>query len=91
MTAIPFDTLKLAERLQAGGFTPEQARTAAAAIAEAMTGAELPTKSDLAALEARLDSRIATSIADAKTDLLRWLVPLLLGQAALIAALVKIL
>ncbi|WP_029011001.1 hypothetical protein [Azospirillum halopraeferens] len=91
MTTIPFDTLKLAERLQAGGFTPEQARTAASALAEAMTGAELPTKSDLSAMEARLDGRIATSIADAKSDLLRWMVPLLLGQAALIAALVKLL
>jgi hypothetical protein len=25
MTAVPFDTLKLAERLEAGGFAPEQA------------------------------------------------------------------
>ncbi len=41
---------------------------------------ELVTKSDLRA-----------EVADLKADLLKWLVPLLLGQAALIAALVKML
>ena len=47
MTAVPFDTLKLSRKLESGGFTQVQANTAAEALAEAMTGAELATKSDL--------------------------------------------
>ena len=58
MTAVPFDTLKLADRLQAGGFTPEQSRSAAIALAEAMAGAELATKADLRDLEQRLTIRL---------------------------------
>jgi len=58
MSAVPFDTLKLADRLQAGGFSPEQSRTAASALAEAMAGAELATKADLRDLEQRLTIRL---------------------------------
>jgi hypothetical protein len=58
MSALPFDTLKLAERLESGGFTPEQARTAASALAEAASGAELVTKQDLLATEQRLTIRL---------------------------------
>jgi hypothetical protein len=47
MNAVPFDTLKLADRLQAGGFTQEQARAAASALAEAAAGADIATKQDL--------------------------------------------
>ncbi len=55
MSVVPFDSLKLAGRLEGGGFTAEQARTAASALAEAMTGAELATKSDLGLLRSDLD------------------------------------
>jgi hypothetical protein len=47
MSAVPFDTLKLAARLEAGGFTPEQARTFASAMADAASSADLVTKPDL--------------------------------------------
>jgi polyhydroxyalkanoate synthesis regulator phasin len=36
MSVIAFDTLKLADRLQAGGFTAEQARAASDALAQAL-------------------------------------------------------
>lgn len=58
MTAVPFDTLKLSERLEAGGFTPEQARAAAFALADALAGADLATKQDLLSLEQRLTIRL---------------------------------
>ena len=58
MSVVPFDTLKLAGRLEGGGFTAEQARTAASALAEAMTGAELATKSDLDVLKNDLKNDI---------------------------------
>jgi hypothetical protein len=54
MSAVPCDTLKLAQQLEAGGFSPEQSRTAAAALAEAMSTAESATKADLHALEQQL-------------------------------------
>ena len=50
MTAVPFDTLKFVEKLEAGGFSHQQAKAAAEAFAEA-TGQELATKADIARLE----------------------------------------
>ncbi len=62
MAAVPFDTLKLAEWLQAGGFTRDQAHAAASALAEVATGAELVTKpfleDRLVVLEQRLTIRL---------------------------------
>jgi hypothetical protein len=49
MSAVPFDTLKLADRLQAGVFTAEQAHTLASASAETAGGAYLATRQDLLA------------------------------------------
>jgi hypothetical protein len=42
----PFDTLKLATKLEQTGFTPDQARGAASALAEALSD-EMVTKSYL--------------------------------------------
>jgi hypothetical protein len=50
--AMPFDTLKLARRLEAAGFPPQQAGDMAEAIAEAV--AQLATKADLRELEQRM-------------------------------------
>jgi len=55
VTAVPFDTLKLARQLRdKAGFTPEHAEAAAEALAEAVGGAEIATKADLRDLEQRL-------------------------------------
>jgi hypothetical protein len=53
MSSVPFDTLKFVERLEAGGFTPAQAKAAAQAFAEA-SSQELATKSDIAKLESSI-------------------------------------
>jgi hypothetical protein len=69
MNAVPFDTLKMAQRLESAGFSGPQAAGAAEALAEALVGADLATKGDLnilgtglrgdmAALEARMLSAI---------------------------------
>ena len=79
MTALPFDTLKLADRLQAGGFTAEQARTAASAFAEASSGADPVTRE-------YLDMKLA----ETKADTLRWMFGAMAAQTALIVALVKL-
>ena len=58
MNAVLFGVLKLADQLQAGGFTPEQARTAASAITEVTAGADIATKRGLVDLEQRLTIRL---------------------------------
>jgi ubiquinone biosynthesis protein UbiJ len=75
--AMPFDTLKLARRLEAAGFPPQQAGDMAEAIAEAL--ADLATKSDIAALKAdiaalkadiaALEARIDTKLEILKRDM----------------------
>ena len=57
MTAVPFDTLKLARQLrEKAGFTPEHAEAAAEALAEAVGATELVTKADLNATKADLNA-----------------------------------
>lgn len=82
-----FDTLKLAERLAAGGFTQQQAQTAAAALSDALT-AEVASKSDVAEVkrdiadakrEMKADMQalrlqLEAKIAETKADLLKWIV-----------------
>jgi hypothetical protein len=58
MAAVPFDTLKLARRLESAGFPPKQAGDTAEALADAMSGAELATKADLVAIETKLTAEI---------------------------------
>jgi hypothetical protein len=58
MNAVPFDTLKLARDLESAGMAPPAAAGAASALADALAGAELATKSDLALLEARVMAAI---------------------------------
>ena len=49
MNAVPFDTLKMAQRLEAAGFAAPQAAGASEALAEAITGSDLATKRGLQA------------------------------------------
>lgn len=89
MTAITFDTLASAKRLKERAFSEQQAE---AVIDEIKVSRDsdlngLITKSDLRELEARIDAKVES----VKTDLFKWLIPLLMGQAGLIAALVKLL
>ncbi|OHC74074.1 MAG: hypothetical protein A3G18_06005 [Rhodospirillales bacterium RIFCSPLOWO2_12_FULL_58_28] len=64
MTAVPFDTLRLARKLEAAGFQPKQAADTAEALAEAMAGADLVTKDyldlRLRDLEQRMIIRLGT-------------------------------
>ena|SRR6516162_4526824 len=69
MGAVPFDTLKLARRLESAGFPPRQAGDTAEALAEAMAGAELATTADLAALRAELKAEIAAVRAELKAEI----------------------
>ncbi len=61
MTGVPFDTLKFARHLEASGLAAPVAAGAAEAFADALTGAELATRADVAGTNAE--------IAIAKVDL----------------------
>ena len=121
MNAISFDTLRFAKRLQAAGYTPEQAEAQAEAYAEA-TAELLVTKPDLELAKHELqqsifevkhelqqsvsevkqsisevDAHIETSAANLRAEfregnlnLIKWIVPMLIGQTAVVAALVKL-
>jgi Protein of unknown function (DUF1640) len=67
MAEVPFDTLKLARRLEAAGFPTQQAGDMAEAIAEAIS--QLATKADLAALQAATRADIAALRAELKADM----------------------
>ena len=83
------DTLRLAKRFRDAGASDQLAEVFADVLLEAREAdlSQLATKSDLAMLKTDLKSEIA----ELKADIFKWLVPLLVGQAALTAALVKLL
>lgn len=77
MTAIIIDTHAIVEALLCRDFSKKQAEGVVEAI-QSIDLEQMATKADL-----------RTEIADLKADLLKWLVPILLGQSALIVGLVK--
>jgi len=60
MNAVPFDTLKMAQRLEAAGFPAPQAAGASEALAEALVGADLATRADISAARAELRGEIGS-------------------------------
>ena len=74
MTTTTFDTLKYFEKLKAAGVSEEQAKVQADTLRELMD-LRLVTKD-------HLDSKLA----ELKNDLLRWILGIAVGQAALIVA-----
>ncbi len=77
MTTITFDTLELADKLKAAGFAPEQAEAVVRVVVEAQTS--MVTRD-------YLDARLSEN----KVDLIKWIAGMLLAQAGLVAALVKL-
>jgi hypothetical protein len=55
MNAVPFDTLKSARRLEDAGLLAPVAAGASEALAEALTGGELATKSDISVLRHEME------------------------------------
>lgn len=72
MSAVTFDTLKFARKLEAAGVPLNQAEAIAEAF-QSVTGEELATK-------AYLDVKLS----ELKVDLLKWVIGLILGQTALL-------
>ncbi|MGD9616190.1 MAG: DUF1640 domain-containing protein [Alphaproteobacteria bacterium] len=67
MASVAFDTLKLAQRLEAAGFPPKQAQDMASAIGETIVDTVVTKEYlDLRISEVRLE------IANVKADILKW-------------------
>lgn len=79
MSTVTFDTLKFAKTLERGGVPQAQAEALAEAFREA-TSEELVTKDHLSA-----------KLSEAKNDIIKWVAGMMIAQAGLIAALVKLL
>ena len=86
MTAVPFDTLWFARRLEDAGLATSVAAGASEALAEALTGVELATRSDIATARADLGRDIERTRTELKTDieLLRRDVTIRLGSMMLV-------
>ncbi|ATE60028.1 DUF1640 domain-containing protein [Thauera sinica] len=86
MSAITFDTLKYVERLTAAGLPESHAKAEAEALREALGDLielkSLATKDDI--------SQVRIQISEAKADIIKWMPGLMLAQAGLVAALVKL-
>ena len=69
MSAVPFDTLKFARHLEASGMAASVAAGAAEALADALTGAELVTRSDLAETTTELRNEIASTTRELRNEI----------------------
>jgi hypothetical protein len=69
MPAIAFDTLKMVETLEAGGFTDQQARAVVTALGDAATVANVATRADLLDLGIGLKHDIEDFKTEVKHDI----------------------
>jgi hypothetical protein len=87
MSAVPFDTLKFARHLEESGLAASAAAGAAEALADALTGADLATKSDIAGVRSELKGDIASLRAEVMNaiELLRRDITIKFGSMLVIA------
>lgn len=92
--AVLFDTLKLAERLEAAGMPPEQAKGTAAALAEA-TAETVATRQDLQLAVSDLrgeihevEGRLRNEIATLRAEMRGWLMTQAFAIIGAVAAIV---
>lgn len=89
MTTITFDTQELVVELESNGFTRQQSEVVVSVLKKAQ--GELATKDDLHREIHQLELRLEAKINDVKYDMVKWIAGMLLAQAGLVAALVKLL
>ena len=93
MNTLTFDTVKFTRKLEASGFTSQQAESIVEVWSEVTSTSDIATKADLIALKADLvavKKDLQKEIQESEMRMVKWFIPLLLGQTALIIALVKI-
>jgi hypothetical protein len=93
MTTLALDTYAAVKKLQAAGFTEQQAQAQTALLTE-LVESELATKRDIEALRSELkrdlkelDLRFEARLTETKADIIRWTIGAGIFQTALIAAL----
>ncbi|MDO9424887.1 MAG: DUF1640 domain-containing protein [Methylobacter sp.] len=94
MTTLTFDTHQFIRTLQDAGFEQPQAEAVANAFKAATGQSDLATQSDIDLVRRDIresELRLETKISDIKYDLVKWIAGMLLAQAGLVAALVKLL
>ncbi len=90
MSALAFDTYRYVKRLREAGVSEEAAAVHAEALNDTVVEA-LVTKAVFDTRIASLEANLRIEMRDQKVDLLKWLIPLMVGQVAAVAALVKLL
>ena len=97
MSALAIDTLQYVKRLKAVGVPEAQAEVQAEALIEAVRE-NLVTKADVSVAVADLrteitglEKRLSDKIHESQVKLIYWFIPLMIGQVAAVAALVKLL
>jgi hypothetical protein len=70
---VAFDTLKLAQRLEAAGFPAGQAQQMASALGETI-GAAVVTREFLDLRLAEMKTALARDIAEGKAEILKWMI-----------------
>lgn len=97
MTTIGFDTLQFVQRLRKAGMNEGEAEAIAEAVRDVQDSAGVATKYDLALVQqdiaglrkdvAVIKAELEVKIAEAKGELIRWVVGVGMLQTAMIAAL----
>ena len=89
MATLTMDTHRIVKRLKDAGFTDSQAETVTDIIAETRASdlTDVATKADITSLR----TEIKADLSALETRIMKWLVPLLIGQTGLIVALIKLL
>lgn len=93
MATLTFDTLKFVKRLKAAGFDETQAEALSDVQKESLTeilDTTLATKSDILRLEREIAS-VKVEIASSRSEIIKWVAGMLVIQAGVVAALVKLL
>jgi hypothetical protein len=74
MTSVAFDTLKLARRLEAAGFSAKQAGDTAEALADTLLST-IATKADVEDIATKtfVASFVAAQISEAKAEIIKWM------------------
>jgi hypothetical protein len=95
MTTVTFDTLAFTEELTAAGMPEQQAKAQARAMTKILESQELATKADLAIIQREMATQgdikeLELKIAETKTDLIKWVIGLMLAQTGLIIAAIKL-
>jgi hypothetical protein len=89
MTTITFDMLDMVDKLKTAGFDQKQSEAVIRVITEAQN--TLVSNETLDSRLKETELRLEAKINEVKFDMVKWIAGMLLAQAGLVAALVKLL